>query len=123
MLRNMKVSGVFGCVVIAVANEGSLEMVMKISVRDSNPFRRMGYVDQPIIVVFVMVKIGEEFAVLDQNYAYCMTIGYKPMIYPNVCCILDTETVPISGKDILADNVAYNNVSLFPNEQTDANKL
>lgn len=119
----MKVSGVFGCVVIAVANEGSLEMVMKISVRDSNPFRRMGYVDQPIIVVFVMVKIGEEFAVLDQNYAYCMTIGYKPMIYPNVCCILDTETVPISGKDILADNVAYNNVSLFPNEQTDANKL
>lgn len=55
-------SCVLSCVVVAMSDERSFPMIMEISVRDGHPFASMGYVDEAIIIIFVMSEIRIEFA-------------------------------------------------------------
>lgn len=45
-----------------MSDERSFPMIMEISVRDGHPFASMGYVDEAIIIIFVMSEIRIEFA-------------------------------------------------------------
>lgn len=62
VLSHMEVSSIFGGVVIAVANERCLPVVVQVCVGNGDPFGCVGYIDEPIVVVFAVGQVGVKLA-------------------------------------------------------------
>lgn len=77
---------------------------MHIGVGDSHPFRGMDNIDQPVVIVFVMVKVGRDIAGID----------------PNVRRRLHGDAVSIVGQDFGDLHIADNDVLLAEDRQSDA---
>jgi hypothetical protein len=101
------VTGILRSIVVAVADEGRLPVIVQVCVGDGYPFAGMGDVDQSIVVVLVMGEVGVELAVVN----------------PDVGRLLDPDTIPVGGEDVLADNVANNDVRLLPDKQANAREF
>lgn len=107
VLRDVQVTGILRRVVVAVANEGRLPVIMQIRIGDGDPLTGVGDVDQSIVVVFAVGEVGVELAVVN----------------PDVGRLLDSDTITVGRKNVLADDVANNDVCLLPDKQANTGQL
>jgi hypothetical protein len=97
-------ASILAAVGITVAYERALPVVVDVGVRDSNPVRCMGDVNEAIIIVLVMVQVAGEVAVVN----------------PDILRSLDGDGVTIIGEDLGDLHVADNDVGLLVDSETDA---
>ena len=123
VLGNMEMSGILGTVTVAVPDKRCLPVVMEITIGNCHPFRCVGDVDKPVIVVFAMVQIRVEFAWIVLVIGLPRVERHQPVVHPNVGRCLNANAIPVCRKDILADDITNNNVGLLPDVKSDANKF
>ena len=78
-------------------------MVMEIGVRDSYPFRRMNYVDEPIIVVLAVIEVGR----------------HVTRVNPHIRRLLDRDTIPVVGLHLGDLHVPDDDILLAENREAD----
>lgn len=66
---DVEVTGIFGLVAVRVADEGCLPMVVDVGVGEGDVFRGVGYVEETIVVVFIVVSVGREIHVVNPDVA------------------------------------------------------
>lgn len=67
VLGHAEVAGVLGAVGVGVADEGGLPVVVDVGVGDGDEVGGVGEVDQSVVVVLVVVKVGGEVDVVDPD--------------------------------------------------------
>jgi proteasome assembly chaperone (PAC2) family protein len=58
VLGDVQVSSIFGAVRVRVSDERCLEMIMEIGVGNSNPFRGVSDINETVIIILAVVKVG-----------------------------------------------------------------
>lgn len=94
VLCNVQVTGILRCIVVAVANEGGFPVIVQIRIGDGHPFAGVGDVDQSVVVVLVVGQVRVELAVVN----------------PDVGRLLDSDAIAVGGEDVLALDVANNDI-------------
>lgn len=133
VLSYCQVTGIFSGIAVRVADQRCFEVVVEIDVRDCDPVAGVGYIDEAVVIVFAVGEVGGyvadgklyfggDWGFLGGNGNVKDEEGNEHMVDPNICGSLNANSITISCKNLLTDDVSYNDVFGFVDVKTDANK-
>lgn len=96
VLGDSQVSGIFGAVGVAVANQRCLPVVVDVAVGDCDEVCGVGEINQAVVVVLVMVPVGRDINMVD----------------PDVGGELDSNGITVCSKNLLDRQVPDDDVLL-----------
>lgn len=98
-VRDAQVAGVFGGVVVAVADEAGLVVVVEVGVRDGDEVGGVAGVQEAVVVVLVVVEVAEELAVVDPDVCGCLDMLDELFVSEECegCTCVDSDAVSLGG--------------------------